>query len=389
MNSLITQINENAAGISIPGIRVFANKVNLLPDGINLTIGEPDFPTPEPIKQAAVAAITNNLTGYSHNAGLLSLRKSVSRHFHQSYGFAYDPEHEILITNGASSGIDAALRTILREGDEVILPAPIYSGYDPVIRLAGGVPVYLDTSDTGFKPDPVRLEALVTLRTKAVILNYPSNPTGATLDRDTTDRLADVLSRHDLFVISDEIYSENVYSGPHISLASYPSLRNQLILIHGLSKSHSMTGWRVGFVLAPRFLTEQILKVHMSNSICASLPSQYAAIEALETCRDIPKEMNKAYIRRRDYAHRRLTEMGLDVELPTGAFYLFPSITRTRLGSWEFAEKLLDSQHVAVVPGGSFTSYGEGFIRISYATSMDTLVKGLDRMETFLHELQP
>src|SRR5690606_32380116 len=224
-----------------------------------------------------------------------------------------------------------ALRTILKEGDEVILPAPIYSGYDPVIRLAGGVPVYLNTSDTGFKPDPDRLEALISPRTKAVILNYPSNPTGATLDRDTTDRLAGVLSRHDLFVISDEIYSENVYSGTHTSLASYPSLQNQLILIHGLSKSHSMTGWRVGFVLAPQFLTEQILKVHMSNSICASLPSQYAAIEALKNCRDVPKEMNRAYIERRDFAHRRLNEMGLDVALPTGAFYLFPSITGTGL----------------------------------------------------------
>ena len=380
-------LNERALEIAVPGIRVFANKVAQLPDGINLTIGEPDFPTPDRVKAAAVAAIQHNRTGYSHNAGLLELRESVSRFFRQKYGFLYDPTTEVLITSGASEGIDSTLRTILEEGDEVILPAPIYSGYEPVIRLAGAKPVYLDTSQTGFVPDAAALERLITERTKAVILNYPSNPTGATLSRETMDDLVAVLSKHNVFIVSDEIYSENTYESRHISFAEYPEIRDQLILIHGLSKSHSMTGWRIGFVMGPAPLIGHILKVHLSNSICASLPGQYAAIEALNHCRDVPAEMNKDYIRRRDYVIGRLRQMGLRMTVPTGAFYVFPSIQSTGLSSFKFATKLLDEKHVAVVPGDSFTENGEGYVRISYANSMDNLVNAMDRLEAFILEL--
>lgn len=386
MINLHKGLNERALEINVPGIRVFANKVALLSDGINLTIGEPNFPTPDRVKTAAITAITRNQTGYSHNAGLLELRESVSRFFQHKYGFHYDPSSEILITNGASEGIDSTLRAILEEGDEVILPAPIYSGYEPVIHLAGAKPVYLNTSKTGFVPDALALESLITERTKAVILNYPSNPTGVTLPRDVMDKLVEILSKHNVFIIADEIYSENSYEEQHISFAEYPAVRDQLILIHGLSKSHSMTGWRIGFVMGPAHLIGHILKVHLSNSICASLPSQHAAIEALEYCRDVPSEMNKEYIQRRDYVISRLTTMGLHMIHPKGAFYVFPSIKSTGLSSNEFATKLLDKKHVAVVPGDSFTEFGEGYIRISYANSMENLISALDRIESFIHE---
>ncbi|WP_317645925.1 aminotransferase class I/II-fold pyridoxal phosphate-dependent enzyme [Sporosarcina sp. GW1-11] len=380
-------MNKKIKDIEVPGIRVFSNKVALYPDGINLTIGEPDFPTPHKIKQAGIAAITNDLTSYSHNAGLIELRKEVSSFFEDTYHFHYDPEKEIVITNGASSGIDAIFRSILTEGDEVILPVPIYSGYEPVIRLSGAKAVYLDTTKTDFLPDPAQLESLLSNKTKAIVLNYPSNPTGAVINKELMDRLVNVLKKHEIFIISDEIYSENTYEGIHVSFGSYAEIRNQLFVVHGLSKSHSMTGWRLGFVMGPENVMNQILKAHLSNSICASLPSQYAAIEALSNCRDAPNEMNKAYVKRRNYVYERLMDMGLSLAEPKGAFYAFPSIESTGLTSYEFAIKLLENKHVAVVPGSAFTHYGEGFIRISYANSLDNLVKAMDRIEDFLKNL--
>ncbi|MEI3613431.1 aminotransferase class I/II-fold pyridoxal phosphate-dependent enzyme [Pseudogracilibacillus sp. SO30301A] len=385
---MLNRINDRVKDISVPRIRIFANKVAQFENGINLTIGEPDFSTPELVKKAGMTAIQNNLTGYSHNAGLLELRESVANFFEDTYHFRYDPETEIVITIGASEGIDAVLRTILEEGDEVIIPAPIYSAYVPIVHLEGAKVVYLDTSATGFLPDPEKLEGLITEKTKAVILNYPSNPTGVTIPKERLDKIVDVLSKHEVFVISDEIYSENTFSGQHHSFAAYPELRNKLFLLHGLSKSHAMTGWRIGYVLGAKNLMEQVLKVHLHNAICASLPSQFAAIEALENCRDTPKEMNKAYIERRDYVQNRLRKMGLDAIQPTGAFYIFPSIKNINVSSLEFAEQLLEKEHVAVVPGSGFTKYGEGFIRISYANSLENLKEGLDRMENFIASIK-
>lgn len=384
---MIDKVNGRAKSLSVPGIRVFANEVAQYTDGINLTIGEPDFSTPEPIKEAGMRAIQDNLTGYSHNAGLLPLRQSVSSFFNEKYNFHYDPVSEIVITIGASEGIDSVVRTILEEEDEVIIPAPIYSAYEPLIHLIGAKVVYLDTSKTGFLPDPEQLEALITDKTKAIILNYPSNPTGVTLPKEHMDKIVKVLERHDVFVISDEIYSENTFFGQHHSFANYPEIREKLFLLHGLSKSHAMTGWRLGYVLGPAYLMEHVLKVHLYNAICASLPSQYAAIEALENCRDTPKEMNASYIERRDYVYNRLKGMGLEAIEPTGAFYIFPSIQGTKLTSQEFAQQLLDTEHVAVVPGSGFTQYGEGFIRISYANSLENLTEGLDRIERFVNTL--
>lgn len=384
---MLDRINPIVKGIEIPGIRKFSNQVSEMPNGINLTIGEPDFPTPELVKTAGIDAINQNLTGYSHNAGLIELRKEVANFFQDKYDFYYQPESEIMITNGASEALDSVLRTILLKGDEVILPAPIYSAYESLIRLNGGEAIYLDTVDTDFKPDANRLKSLITEKTKAIILNYPSNPTGVTLDEKEATALVEVLKKEDIFIISDEIYSENTFDHTHISFASYKELRASLFLVHGLSKSHAMTGWRVGFLLGPEMLMNQVLKVHLHNAICASLPSQYAAIEALANNRSVPDNMNESYVKRRDYVLQRLQDMGFNVISPNGAFYIFPSIQPFNMSSFDFATKLLQTEQVAVVPGSSFSKYGEGYIRISYANSMEQLVEALNRLQAFIASL--
>lgn len=377
-------INERVKQISISGIRQFSNQLVHYPDAINLTVGQPDFPTPENIKAAGIAAIANDLTGYSHNAGMIELRNAISRYFLETYSCAYNAENEIIVTIGASEAIDATLRTILEEGDEVILPAPLYPGYEPVIKLCGAKVVYLDTSDTDFQPSPERLASLINEKTKAVFFNFPSNPTGATILPAQMDALVEVLKQHEIFILSDEIYSNNTFVGEHRSFASYNELRDRLFLIHGLSKSHSMTGWRIGFLLGPQEIMQHIIKIHQFNAICAPLPSQYAAIEALTNGRGVPGIMNKEYIERRDFVYSRLIAMGLDVVKPNGAFYIFPSIKEYGMTSFDFATRLLKEGGVACVPGSAFSKYGEGFIRISYAYAMPVLIKGMDRMEAYL-----
>lgn len=379
-------INSTARGLVIPGIRQFSNQLVLFPDAINLTIGQPDFPTPETVKEAGIKAIISNQTTYSHNAGLLELRMAVRHFFAESYGLDYDAESEIIVTTGASEALDSVFRTILEEGDEVILPAPLYSGYEPIIKMCGAKPVYLDTSLTGFKPSKEKLEALITSKTKAVLFNYPSNPTGVALNKGEMDELASLIARNELFVVSDEIYSENTLEGEHHTFASYAQLKEKLFLIHGLSKSHSMTGWRIGFVLGPASVMEHVVKVHLYNGVCASVPGQYAAIEALTNNRQVPAQMNMAYRERRDYVYRRLLLMGFDVVKPNGAFYIFPSIKQFGMPSLEFATRLLKEAGVAVVPGSSFTEFGEGYIRISYAYSMEFLREAMNRMEVWLNQ---
>lgn len=379
------QINPQAKALTVPGIRVFANKVSAFEDGVNLTIGQPDFPTPENVKEAGISAIKQNMTGYSHNAGLPALRKSVANFFSETYECRYDPENEIVITAGASEALDSVLRTILVEGDEVILPSPSYSGYEPLIRLNGGTPIHLDTTQSRFMPDTEALESLINENTKAVIFNYPSNPTGVSLPSEKMSELVEMLKEKDIFIISDEIYSENSFGGKHISFSFFKSLYNKLFIIHGLSKSHAMTGWRIGYVLGPKAIMEHVLKVHLNNSICASLPSQYAAIEALDNTRDFPHEMNKHYIERRNYTYQRLKKMGLASELPTGAFYIFPDISSTGMDDMTFATRLLEEEHVAVVPGSTFSKNDYSHIRISYANSMANLQMGMDKMEHFIN----
>lgn len=381
-------LNPRAEALQISGIRQFFNQLVDYPDAINLTIGQPDFPTPEAVKQAGSRAITGNLTGYSHNAGLLELRQEISAFFEQTYGLTYNPQTEIIATNGATEALDAVFRTILREGDEVILPAPCFSGYVPLVELNGGKAVLLDTSSTNLIPTAEAIRALITNKTKAILFNFPSNPTGVTMTKQQMEPLVEELSNHDIFVITDEIYSENTFSGSHTSFACFDAIKDRTFLVHGLSKSHSMTGWRMGFLLGPAQYMTHILKVHMYNTVCASLPSQHAAIEALKNNRHVPAQMNKEYMERLEFVYGKLIDMGLEVVRPNGAFYVFPSVAKYGMTSFEFATRLLKEGGVAVVPGTAFTAFGEGFIRISYAYSMPTLQQAMERMATWLETLE-
>lgn len=380
-------LNPRAEALAISGIRQFFNQLVDYPDAINLTIGQPDFPTPETVKRAGIQAIEANKTSYSHNAGLIELRQEVASFFSDAYELTYNPQTEIIITNGASEALDSLLRTILEEGDEVIIPVPCYTGYVPLVELNGGKAVLLDTSDTGLVPDPERLKAAITNKTKAVLFNFPSNPTGVSLTKAQTDALVEVLKNHEVFIISDEIYSENVFEGQHFSFACYPETFHRTFLVHGLSKSHSMTGWRMGYLLGPEEYLKHVIKVHQYNTVCASLPSQHAAIEALRNNRSVPEEMNAAYKTRRDFVYGKLLEMGFDVVKPTGAFYIFPSIEKFGLSSFEFATRLLKEGGVAAVPGSAFTEYGEGFLRISYAYAMPTLEQAMERLAEWLETI--
>ncbi|HIV82107.1 MAG TPA: aminotransferase class I/II-fold pyridoxal phosphate-dependent enzyme [Candidatus Salinicoccus merdavium] len=384
---MLDKINQRVTKLEIPGTRQFSNRVSVFRDGVNFTIGEPDIPTPYTVKKAAIKAIENNQTGYSHNAGLFELRESVSNFFKDIYDVKYDPEDEIVITIGASEGLRSIFETILNEGDEVIIPAPCYSAYEPLVDLLGASVTYMDTSDTDFVPDPEKLRSMITDKTKAVLLNFPSNPTGKVLSEEEMAPLVKELASHEIFIISDEIYSEITYDVKHISFSQYPELRDKLFLVHGLSKSHSMTGWRLGYVLGPAELMPHVLKVHLYDTICAALPSQYAAIDALDNSRHSAAEMAATYRERRDLIVERLTQIGLETKIPQGAFYVFPSIEKFNMTSYEFADRLLEEEHVAVVPGSGFTNFGEGFIRISYATSIENINEGLKRIERFVDGL--
>lgn len=384
---MLDKINQRVTKLEIPGTRQFSNRVSVFRDGVNFTIGEPDIPTPYTVKKAAIKAIENNQTGYSHNAGLFELRESVSNFFKDIYDVKYNPEDEIVVTTGASEGLRSVFETILNEGDEVIIPAPCYSAYEPLVDLLGAKVNYMDTSDTDFVPDPEKLRSMITDKTKAVLLNFPSNPTGKVLSEEEMAPLVKELASHEIFIISDEIYSEITYDAKHISFSQYPELRDRLFLVHGLSKSHSMTGWRLGYVLGPAAFMPHVLKVHLYDTICASLPSQYAAIDALDNSRHSAGEMAATYRERRDLIVERLTQMGLETKTPQGAFYVFPSIEKFNMTSFEFADRLLEEEHVAVVPGSGFTEFGEGFIRISYATSIENINEGLKRIERFVNDL--
>ncbi|WCK56891.1 aminotransferase A [Aneurinibacillus sp. Ricciae_BoGa-3] len=380
-------INPQVQSIQISGIRKFFNRVIHYPDAISLTIGQPDFPTPEHIKNSGKTAIETNRTTYTPNAGLPELRQAAADFLSTKYGLVYRAEDEIITTNGASEAIDITLRTILTEGCEVILPGPVYPGYEPIITLCGATPVHVDTTSTHFKLSASLIEQHLTAKTRCIILPYPSNPTGVTLSRSDLEEIAELLKDKPIFVVSDEIYSELVFEGRHESIASIPSMREKTIVINGLSKSHSMTGWRIGFTFAPAYLTGQMLKVHQYNATCASSISQYAAIEALTNGINDAAIMRDEYRKRRDYVMERLEKMGLPAVKPNGAFYLFPSIKNFNMPSFDFALSLLEKERVAIVPGDAFSAHGEGFIRISYAYSMEILEEGLNRLESFITTL--
>jgi aminotransferase len=380
-------INPQVKDIQISGIRKISNLVSTIPGALTLTIGQPDFPTPRHIIEAGKKALEQNKTVYTPNPGLPELREAAANFVHTKYGQNYSATDEIIVTVGASEAVDIALRTILTPGAEVIIPAPIYPGYEPLIRLAGGVPVYVDTRENGLKLTADLLEPHLTANTRCVILCYPSNPTGQVLTKQELTELAQLLEDRDLFVLSDEIYSELVYGESHHSIATMGKLREKTIVINGLSKSHAMTGWRIGFSFAPAYLTQHMVKVHQYNVTCTSSISQYAALEALTNGIDDALPMRNAYEIRRDYVYDRLLAMGFELEKPQGAFYLFPSIARFGLKSQEFAMRLLQEEHVAVVPGDAFTYFGEGYIRISYAYSQEVLEQSLDRVERFISKI--
>lgn len=380
-------INQKVQSIQISGIRKFYNKLINYPDAISLTIGQPDFSTPEHIKEAAIHAIKENKTTYTPNAGLLQLRIAAADYMQNKYGLSYNPEDEVITTNGASEAIDITLRAILEEGVEVILPGPVYPGYEPLITMCGAIPVYIDTRKNGFRMSAELLKEKITDKTRCIIIPSPSNPTGCVLTREDLQEIVDLIQDKNIFVLSDEIYSELIYEGEHVSIASFPAMRDKTIIINGLSKSHSMTGWRIGFTFAPASLTRHLLKVHQYNVTCASSISQYAAIAALTKGFNDALPMREEYNMRRDYVLNRLIKMGFAVEKPSGAFYIFPSVEKFGMKSEEFADRLLAEGNVAVVPGDAFSDYGEGFIRISYAYSMDILKEGLDRIEAFIQKL--
>ncbi|TNJ66362.1 aminotransferase A [Paenibacillus hemerocallicola] len=380
-------VNSAVTDIQISGIRKISNLVATYKDAITLTIGQPDFPTPAHIVEAGKRALDQNRTLYTPNAGLLELRQAAARFVGSKYGLSYDPEQEVIVTAGASQALDISLRTIIAPGSEVIIPGPIYPGYEPIVRLCGGTPVYADTRGNGFKLTAELLKPLLTDRTRAVILCYPSNPTGRVMAEEELKAVADLLRGMPIFVISDEIYSELVYDTPHRSIAALPGMKEQTIVINGLSKSHSMTGWRIGFTFAPSHITKHMVKVHQYNVTCASSISQYAGIEALTAGIDDAETMKKEYKARRDFVYDKLGRIGLEGEKPEGAFYLFPSIRRFGLSSIDFTMKLLEEERVAVVPGDAFSVYGEGYIRISYAYSMEVLEKAMDKLESFVGRL--
>lgn len=375
-------INERVQNIEISGIRKFSNLVASYKDVISLTIGQPDFPTPLHIKEAAKKAIDEDYTVYTHNAGFMELREAACHYINVKYNLSYNPADEVIVTTGASEAIDIALRTILTEDCEVIIPAPVYPGYEPIITLCGAKAVYADVTNNDFRLTANVLEKYITDKTRCIILTYPSNPTGVTLSADELEALAKLIKEHNLYVLADEIYSELVFEQPHTSIASY--LREQTIVINGLSKSHSMTGWRIGFLYAKKELCQQILKVHQYNVSCASSISQKAAIAALTDGIDDALKMREEYKLRRDYVYGRLQEMKLEVVKPDGAFYFFVKLPEGYDSSFDFALKLAEEGKVAVVPGSAFTAYGEGYFRISYACSMETLEQALDRIQSFL-----
>lgn len=354
-------------------------------DVISLGVGEPDFVTPWRIREAAIYSLEHGQTTYTGNAGLLALRERIAGLLRARYAVSYDPETEILVTTGVSEGLDLAYRALLNPGDEVITTEPCYVSYDPGIRFAGGVPVPVATrGEDDFRLHVEQVAAAVTPRTKAIMLCYPCNPTGATQTRQDLQAVVDLAVRHDLYLISDEIYDRLTYVGEHTCVASLPGARERTILLNGFSKAYAMTGWRIGYLCAPPSILQVMLKIHQYTTLCASHTAQRAAIEALDNAETDVQSMLAEYDRRRRYFVRGLRAAGLRCHEPRGAFYAFPYVAHTGMTSEEFAAALLDEERVAVVPGSAFGPSGEGYVRCSYATSLDQLDKALARIARFV-----
>ncbi|MDT2827072.1 aminotransferase class I/II-fold pyridoxal phosphate-dependent enzyme [Enterococcus viikkiensis] len=371
------------------GIRKFFDIVSEQPDAISLGVGEPDFDTPSHMMQEGVRSIQEGRTFYTANAGLLELRQKISDYLQFRNHVRYDPKTEIIVTVGGSEAIDMALRIFVEAGDEVIIPQPCFVCYEPIAQMVGGVPVTIDLqAQNHFKLTPEELEAAITEKSKILILSYPNNPTGATMDREALIKIADIAKKHDLLVISDEIYAELVYDEPFISISELPGMRERTIVINGFSKGFAMTGWRLGFVAGPELFMEQLLKLHQYTIMAAPTASQYAALAGLkDNWQETVEPMRLSYEERRNYLHHALEKMGLPCYQAKGAFYLFPQISQFGLSSEEFAMKLLEEEKLAVIPGSAFGQSGEGFLRLSYAYSIYELKEAIQRLERFVIRL--
>lgn len=359
------------------------------PEVISLSVGEPDFATPYHIREAAIEAISQGKTFYTPSKGFLSLRKEISAVMERKYDLSYDPATEVLVTIGASEAIEVALITLLNEGDEVIVVSPSYISYEPIITMFGGKIVNIETLESeGFRLTPSALKAKLSDKTRLVILNYPNNPSGAIMNREDLEAIADVLRDTDVHILSDEIYSELTYQGRHVSLASLSGMREKTLVVNGFSKAYAMTGWRLGYVCAPKDIIDALTKYHQYAVLCAPTISQFAGIEALKNGDEDIVHMREEYDMRRRFVVKRLNDMGLSTANPLGAFYVFVNVKSTGMGSVEFCDALLDSKKVALIPGTAFGISGEGYVRLSYSYSINHIQEALSRIEAFLIELK-
>ena len=386
---LTKRFNKQLDKIQVSLIRQFDQAISEIPGVLRLTLGEPDFTTPDHVKEAAKRAIDQDQSYYTGMSGLLTLRQAASDFVKEKYQLDYNPENEILVTIGATEALSATLTAILEEGDKVLLPAPAYPGYEPIVNLVGAEIVEIDTTENGFVLTPEMLEKAILEqgdKLKAVILNYPANPTGITYSREQLEALAAVLRKYEIFVVCDEVYSELTYTGEnHVSLGTM--LRDQAIIINGLSKSHAMTGWRLGFIFAPANFTAQLIKSHQYLVTAANTMAQHAAVEALTAGKNDAEPMKKEYIQRRDYIIEKMTDLDFEIIKPDGAFYIFAKIPAGyNQDSFAFLKDFAQKKAVAFIPGAAFGQYGEGYVRLSYAASMGTIREAMKRLEEYMRE---
>ncbi|MCC8100902.1 MAG: aminotransferase class I/II-fold pyridoxal phosphate-dependent enzyme [Clostridiales bacterium] len=382
-------LSKKVTTIEPSGIRRFFDIANEMEDVISLGVGEPDFDTPWHIRDEGIYSLEKGRTFYTSNSGLMELRREICRYLKRRCDLTYDPVHETLVTVGGSEGIDIALRAMIDEGDEVLIPQPCYVSYLPCVQLTGGVPVIIELQEKDeFRLTKEELLESITDKTKVLIMPFPNNPTGAVMRREDLEAVAEVVIEKDLFVISDEIYSELTYQGDHVSIASLPGMWERTLTINGFSKSYAMTGWRLGYVCGPRQIIDQMMKIHQFAIMCAPTTSQYAAVEALRNGDHDVAQMRESYNQRRRFLMHEFERMGLPCFEPFGAFYVFPCIKEFGMTSDDFAMRLLDEEHVAVVPGTAFGACGEGFLRISYAYSIDALKVALGRLDRFIMKLR-
>ena len=380
---------DKIVGIKPSGIRKFFDIVQEMDDVISLSVGEPDFDTPWHIRDEGIYSLEKGRTFYTSNAGLKELKEEISLYLKRKQDVEYDPKEEMFVTVGGSEAIDVAMRAMLNPGDEVLIPQPSFVSYEPCAILANGVPVIIELkAENEFRLTAKELEEAITDKTKIVVLPFPNNPTGAIMEKKDLEEIAEVILKHDLFVISDEIYSELTYKDKHVSIVEIPGMQERTILINGFSKAYAMTGWRLGYACGPKEIIAQMLKIHQFAIMCAPTTSQYAAVEALRNGDEDVEQMKEAYNQRRRYLMHAFKEMGLECFEPFGAFYVFPCIKEFGLSSEEFATRFLKEEKVAIVPGTAFGDCGEGFLRISYASSLENLKIAMGRLSEFIDRLR-